>query len=290
MFNDYFRPLTLAECIEAADYYGENARFLAGGTDLVPKMRAGALKPDAVIDLAFIPQLAKINVGEGELSIGSMCRLSDISRDTRRLNNAKVICVGAGHVSSIQVRNMATIGGNSCNASPSADTVPCLIVSDAEAVIEGIKGKRKIPLEELFIGPGKTRLEKGEVLTAFLVPIEKGFAGSAYEKYSVRGDSDIAIIGVAGKVVVDENGVVKKARLAMAAVAPIPLRAEDVEKMLIGEKLTSALIEEAANKASQVVMPISDQRATREYRREMIKVHTRKVLIQSYKEATDMLK
>jgi len=290
MFREYFKPLTLAECIEIADYYGENSRFLAGGTDLVLKMRAGTIKLKAVIDLSYIPQLAQIVEREQELVIGSMCRLTDVSRSIQISKNAEVICIGAGHVSSIQVRNMATIGGNSCNASPSADTVPCLIVSEAVALIEGPKGKRALPLETLFIGPGKTQLEKGEVLTAFKIPIEKEFTGSAYEKYSIRGDTDIAIVGVASRIVIDKDGIVKKARLAMAAVAPRPIRAEDVEKMLIGKKLTNSLIEEAANKASQIISPISDQRASKEYRIEMIKVHTRKVLSRSYKEAISFLK
>jgi CO/xanthine dehydrogenase FAD-binding subunit len=272
MFREYYVPKTTQDCLEAASAFGDGAYYLAGGTDLVVKMRSGALSPEAVIDLSHVDGLDKITQTDKETLIGAMHRLTPLSR-LATVKGVEVICRAAGHVSSIQVRNMATIGGNTCNASPSADTVPALIVMDAQAVVAGPKGTRRIPLAEFFAGPGRTSMEKGELLTAFAIPREDDITEADYQKFSIRGDSDIAIIGAATRVSVDADGTITKARVALGAVAATPIRAHKAEEILTGQKLSAELVAEAAKAAAEEARPISDQRAAREYRIKMVRVH-----------------
>lgn len=273
MFREYYVPKTTGQCLEAAKAYGDEAYYLAGGTDLVVKMRSGAVSPKAVIDLSGVDGLDKIIQTDTEMLIGAMCRLTPLSK-LAQAKGIDVICRAAGHVSSIQVRNMATIGGNTCNASPSADTVPALIVMDAQAVVAGFAGTRRIPLADFFAGPGRTCMEKGELLTAFAVPREKDITEADYQKFSIRGDSDIAIIGAGARISVGSGGVITKARVALGAVAATPIRAYKAEEMLTGQKLSEELVAEAAKAAAEEARPITDQRATKQYRIKMVRIHT----------------
>lgn len=275
MFSDYYIPKTIKDSLEAAKEYGEEACYLAGGTDLVLKMRMSRISPKAVIDLSHIDELAKIKQTDSEILLGAMVRLTDISKLSLSLNAVDVVCRAASHVSSIQVRNMATLGGNTCNASPSADTVPALIVLDAQACIAGFSGVRRVEQEDFFIGPGKTQLKEGELLTAFAIPIDnKDKSAADYQKFTIRGDSDIAIIGVAAKLNINNEGIVTNARIALGAVAPTPIRAKNAERLLIGQKPDKKLISEAAQLAAKEAKPIDDQRASKEYRIKMVRANT----------------
>ncbi len=284
-FDYYFEPTTVDECAQLLNEYGPDAKMIAGGTDLVVKMRNRLLRPKAVVSLNQIPELSRIHKYDDGIKIGAMVRLMDLSKSELLTGPWEVVKRGAGHVSSTQVRNIATIGGNTCNASPSADTIPGMMVLDAIANIRGPQGEREMPLEKFFKGPGVTALERGEFLLGFTIKNFPQGNGTAYKKYAIRGDTDIAIIGVGTRLQVDAEGVITDARLVVGAVAPVPLRIPDVEKLLIGQKLTDELAVNVGKAAGDSIKPITDARATAEYRKEMVRVWTKHVLKEAYGKA-----
>lgn len=284
-FNSYHEPVTVEECIQILDQQGSDAKILAGGTDLVIRMRSRVFKPKAVVSLNAIPELSEMILKEDGLYIGAMARLMDVSKSELLTGAWGILKTGAGNVSSMQVRNIATLGGNICNASPSADTVPGLVVSGAVANIAGKNGNRSVLLEDFFTGPGKTVLAEDEMLVSFKLPKYADKTGAVYKKYSIRGDTDIAIIGVAGKITLDAQGEVADVKIALGGVAPTVIRVPKAEALLAGQKLNEDLIEEAALIASESCTPITDARATKEYRKEMVRVWVRHVLTDAAQEA-----
>ncbi len=274
-FEKYFEPTTVEECCSILKEYGSDAKILAGGTDIVPRLKNKIWKPKAVVGIFNIPGIDSITVTKEGLELGAAARLRKISLEQSLEKDYKVIMEAAGHVSSMQIRNIATIGGNACNASPSADAIQGLIAMDAKAVIAGPSGTREVDLADFFTGPGKTVLEAGEFLLKFKVSAPKAGTGAVYKKFAIRGDTDISIVGVACRLILQKDGTVEDARISLAAVAPKPIRVPEAEKLLIGKKLTADLIEQAAEAAEKSCTPISDQRATAEYRKQMVRVWTR---------------
>jgi carbon-monoxide dehydrogenase medium subunit len=281
-FEYYYEPKSIGECIALLKQYGVDGKIIAGGTDIIPKLKSKTIRPKAIISIHKIPGLNEVIIYPGGLTLGAMTRLRDISLNSKLDDDYHVIKEAAGHVSSMQVRNVATIGGNTCNASPGADAVEGLIVMDANVVIEGSNGRREVPLAEFFIGPGQTVLASDEMLIAFKVPVPKPKTGTVYKKYAIRGDTDIAIVGVAASITLANDGKVIQTRLSLAAVAPTPFRIKKVEEVLVGKKITPRLISEAAEITCSSIKPISDQRATAEYRMEMAKVWTRHALEEAF--------
>ena len=245
----------------------------------------GLLKPVAVIGMMDIPGIDEITVSDEGLTLGTLANLRKISLDSALDQDYLVVKEACGHVSSMQVRNMATIGGNACNANPSADAIHGLILNDAVAVIASAAGTREIPILELFAGPGKNSLEQGEVLVKFVLPKVKANTGASYKKFAIRGDSDISIVGAGARVTLAEDGTVAEARVSLGAVAPTPMRAVKAEELLVGKTLTAELIAEAAEMASTECSPINDQRASREYRLEMVRVWVRHALEEALERA-----
>lgn len=284
-FERYFEPVSISECAELLKTYGQDARLLAGGTDLVPKLKNRILNIKAVIGLASIPEINSIKRTDSGVEIGAMVTLRNLSKAEELTDKWPVIKEAAGHVSSMQVRNVATIGGNACNASPSADAIEGLIVMDAAANIAGPDGTRNVPLTDFFTGPGRTVLQEGEVLTGFTVPLPKENTGAVYKKFAIRGDTDISIVGVGSRITLDREGKVAEARISLAAVAPKPVRAVEAENHLIGKVLTEGLVLEAAEIAANSCNPITDQRASREYRIEMVKVWTKHAINEAFERA-----
>jgi carbon-monoxide dehydrogenase medium subunit len=284
-FDSYYEPTTVTECIQMLDDCGPDGRLLAGGTDLVYQLKKRTLKVKAVISLQAVADLGRVDrTGEG-IHIGAMARLADLSRSAALVGPWRLVGKGAGHVSSIQIRNTATIGGNSCNASPSADTAPPLIVLDAMVNIANAGGKRVLPLDRFFVGPGQTALQQGEIVTGFTLPNFGPRNGTAYKKYAIRGDTDITIVGVGARLKLAAGGQIEEARLALGSVAPTPLRVPKVESMLVGYKLTEELAAEAGAVAAAACQPITDGRATKAYRREMVRIWTRHALLEAYEQA-----
>ena len=274
---------TIAECIELKQQYGNRAVFVAGGTDVVPKLKNGALKPQAVISLHRIKTISSFEVKEEGLYLGALAALRTLSLSDMLTGDYEVIKEAAGHVSSMQVRNIATIGGNVCNASPSADALQGLLALDAICFIQSPSGISKKPLSEFFTGPGKTILGEDELLAGFFIPKPAARTGAAYVKYAIRGDTDISIVGASAAITLDADGIVSKARIFLAAVAPTPLRFAQAESFLTGKKISKETIEEAAEIAKNNCTPIDDQRATADYRKEMVKVNTRIAIEEAFR-------
>ncbi|MZQ98988.1 MAG: xanthine dehydrogenase family protein subunit M [Acidaminobacter sp.] len=284
-FDWYYEPTSVNECVEILKEYGSEAKLLAGGTDLVVRLRSRAQKVKALVSLNAMPELSRIQKTEDGLHIGAMTKLMDITKSEMFTGSWMVVKKSAGNVSSMQVRNVATIGGNTCNASPSADTVPGMIASDAIVRIAGTEGERALPLEQFFTGPGKTALKKDEMVVGFKLPDLGPGNGAAYKKYAIRGDSDIAIVGVAARLKLSQDGIIEDARVVLGAVAPTPIRVPSAEQMLIGQVLTDELAAKAAQAASDFCTPITDARATKEYRKEMVRVWTQYVLKEAHSNA-----
>lgn len=285
-FEYYHEPTSVNECIELLSHYGPDVCLLAGGTDLVVKLRSRAIRPKAVISLGSLEGLRNFErKSDGSVEIGAMKTLREIEQSDVLADGFDLIRQGAGHVSSVQVRNVATLGGNSCNASPSADTVPGLIASEVMARIVGSGGERLIPLEDFFKGPGKTVLGSGEILAGFHLPPFPPLTGGAYKKHSIRGNMDLAIVGVAARLTLDQDDRVEQVRVILGAVAPTPLRAGRAEEILLGHVPEEKIIEKAARAAAEDAKPISDQRGTAQYRREMVRVWTRYAIQEAFQKA-----
>ena len=271
---EFFEPATLAEASRL--FAQEHAQLLAGGTDLVIGMKALTEAPQSVISLQKIPGLAGITTeSDNSISVGAMTsvRAVELSADIQQHHTA--LAEGASEIGSIQIRNLATIGGNIAHASPAADTVAGLLVADAQVDIASADGERTVPIDKLFTGPGQTVLAPGEIITRFRLPSPA--SGSHYIKHKIREVMDLAFIGVAASVNLD-NGVITDARIGLAAVAPTPIRATEAEDLLKGNELTAELLTQAGEAAAAAASPISDLRCSAEHRSEMIDVLTRRTV------------
>ena len=271
---EFFEPTTLAEASQL--FAQEHAQLLAGGTDLVIGMKAFTETPQSVISLQKIPGLAGVTTeADGSISIGAMTKARDVELSADIQKHHTALAEGAAEIGSIQIRNLATIGGNIAHASPAADTVAGLLVADAQVDIASADGERTVPINELFTGPGQTVLVPGEIIARFRLPSPT--SGSHYIKHKIREVMDLAFIGVAVAVNLD-NGIVTDVRIGLAAVAPTPIRATEVENLLRGNELTAELLEQAGEAAAAASSPISDLRCSAEHRREMVDVLTRRAL------------
>ena len=273
---DYLAPHSLAEALAMLSDRPE-AVPLAGGTDLLVRVKEGSRAIEALLSLKRLPELRQY-AHNGALTIGSTVTVSTIAADPHVLQAYAALALGAGLIGSAQIRNVATLGGNLCNASPSADTAPPLLVLGAQAVIAGPRGERTIPLEEFFRGPGRTALQPGELLKAVTVPRLPPHSGSFYLRHTPRARMDLAVVGVAAAVTVTADGLIVSARLALGAVAPVPLRARQAEALLAGQILTDELCRDVGAAAAREAEPIDDQRAPADYRRHLVDVLTRRAL------------
>ncbi len=273
----YERPATVADAV--ALLQGSGARALAGGTDLIPQMREGRRPVERVVDLKRIPALNVIEeLPGGGVVIGAAATASAIARHPLIAAHYPAIAASVCLIGSLQVQNRASLGGNVCNAAPSADGVPALICHGALARIAGPGGERETDLQGLFAGPGRTTLEPGEILTAIVLPPPVPRSAAHYLRFTPRREMDIAVAGVGGWVRLEENGTIAEARLALASVGPTPLRAPSAEKMLIGARPSRELVEEAGRLAAGDARPISDTRGTAQFRRTLVSVLTGRVL------------
>ncbi len=244
------------------------------------QIRDKTIKPEYVVDMGCIPGLNYINYHEQRgLSIGALTpvRALEMSAELRR--TYPVISQAAGQLGSVAIRNVGTIGGNLCNAAPSAETAPALIGLSARGKIVGSAGERVVPLEDFFIGPGSTVLQEGELLVEIQVPVPVPNTRGVYLKHSIRGTVDLAIVGVAVIIALEaKDEVCRDIKIVLSAVAPTPMRARKAEEVLRGRKVDEALINESAQAASDEARPISDVRASAEYRKEMVKVFTKRAI------------
>ena len=278
-------PRSVDECVKALAAGGAGAKVVAGGTDLLPQMKNGVTKPQLVVDLSGIAALRAIEADAKGLRIGAAVSARQLERDARVQSGYTAIAESGALVGSIQVRNLATLGGNLCNAAPSADMAPPLLSLEAEAVITGPKGQRRVPIASFFTGVRRTVLAPEELLVELFVPAPGPRSGGSYIRHTPRRELDIAVVGVASQVTLS-NGKCTKARISLAAVAPTPVRATAAEQALEGQTLTPATIEQAAELAVGAAQPISDQRGSADFRRHLVRVLTRRTLTRALERAS----
>ena len=257
---------------------------LAGGTDLFLKMERRQTQPDTVVDLKRVPGMDRIESSGGGLRIGALALMENLVASSMVRNGYDALARSARVVGSAQTRNRATVGGNLANASPAADTATPLLALGATVEISHANGTRELPVERLFLGPGRTALRDGELLTAVLVPAAPARAGSAFQR-CVRTAMDIAVVNCAAFLRLDADGVIVDARIALGAVGPTPLRATTAESRLKGQRFSPGLAEEAAEGAAGDARPIDDVRAGADYRREMVRVLTRRAIEEAFQRA-----
>jgi carbon-monoxide dehydrogenase medium subunit len=268
---DYAAPKTVAEAASLLADKGDRARILAGGTDIIVQVRENRRDLDLLVDVKNVPEVNELSYDPKRgLRLGAavpcyrIYEHADIPRLYPALNDS------ASLIGGIQIQSRASVGGNLCNASPAADTIPALIVLEAVCVIAGLNGSRELPVEKFCTAPGKTALSRGEFLVSVQFPPPKPRSGSAYLRFIPRNEMDIAVVGVGAAVTLDESrSRCIAARIALAAVAPTPLYVPEAGAALTGGPLSDALIDRAA-KASQVAAkPISDMRGEADYRRHL---------------------
>ncbi|MDI7261315.1 MAG: xanthine dehydrogenase family protein subunit M [Thermodesulfobacteriota bacterium] len=285
-FFNYQKVFSLQEALDAASE--TVSVFLAGGTDLLVQIKEGKRRPQCVIDLKGIREMDGLRISGDEFSIGALTSIRALETSPSALEKVPLLSQAAAKLGSVQVRNRATIGGNLCNASPSAETAPALLALDAQALICGKTGTRTVDLGNFFLGPGMTALRDGEVLTHLKIPLSRNRQGSVYYKLSTRNAMDLAFVGVAVLLELEGNGQIRKARIALGAVAPTPIRAPSAEKILEGRAFDLKASREAAEMAAQSCQPISDQRASAEYRREMVRELCQQGLLAAYRQANSL--
>jgi len=284
-YFDYYAPKGLDEAIDIFAEYGERASALAGGTDLVLFMESGRLKPELVVEIPSCPPFVGLEMVDSQIRIGSRTTMRELETSPTVCLQISVLAEAASVVGSLQIRNMATIGGNICTASPAGDTLPALLVLDASVGLASKRGKRVVPIREFFVGPGKTVRQPDELLTEVFVPVPKSRIGSSFYKLAIRRYLDIAIVNAAALIAVNEYGVIIDAKIALGSVAPTPIRAYEAEERLIGNTLNDFVLDEAAILAQKASSPITDQRGTAEYRRIMVYRLTRRVVTEAYRKA-----
>ncbi|MDT8902611.1 FAD binding domain-containing protein [Anaeroselena agilis] len=280
---EYVPCSTVREALDCLASYREKAKVLAGGTDLLVKMKTGVLRCDYLIDIRNAGELRYLRAEADGLNIGALTSLAEIQASGPVKERYSALYEAVRSMAAPAVRNMGTIGGNLGNASPAADTAPPLLVFDATVTLAGTGGERTLPLAEFFTGPGQTMLAADELITAVKLATPADDTGSSFLKLG-RVAADIAKINVA--VLLERDGdVCRRCRVAFGSVGPTPLRLPAVEAMLAGREATTALFEAAAQAAAGLIKPIDDRRSTGDYRRQVSAVMLEEALAAAWRRA-----
>ncbi len=274
----YHAPASVKESLDLLAAYGTDAKLLAGGTDLLLAMKKRAATPSHLINLKAIPGLAGITSDASGLTIGALTTISEILRSSVIRQTYTPLWDAASVMASPQIRTLATIGGNLASSVPSADMAPPLMVLSARASITGPSGERTCPVEDLFAGPSSCSMGPSDILTRITIPFPKG--KGAYLKLMRRAALDLALVGVAAYVTLDGK-TCTSARIALGAVSPTPMRATGAEEVVTGKALTEDLAAQAGKVAGTLCRPITDVRASMDYRCSMVEVLTRRALIEA---------
>ena len=280
---EYYAPSTLGEAINLLHSKGAGGKVLAGGTDLMPQMKERGRHPTYIVSLKNVQEIRGVRYSDREgLWVGAGTRFRPLQRDSNVTARYDIIVQGAKLIGSIQTQNLATIGGNICNAAPSADAVPPFIVLDAEAAIQGPQGARTLPLKDVFTGPGQSVLAPDELLTGLHVPVPLPRSAGVYIRHVPRKELDIAIAGVGVYVQLDEaSRRFTHARVCLASVAPVPVRATAAESALMGQSPSPELYDRVGEIAAGESKPISDQRGSVAFRQALVKALAVKCLTQA---------
>ena len=279
--SERFVPKSIEEAVSLLSEYGERAKIIAGGTDLLVQIKKRVTLPDYLISIEGIQGLDYIIYDKKDgLRIGPLVTIRSITNSSMIKSRFNILYQAAGTLGTPTIRSQATIGGNLCNAAPSADIAPPLIVLGTSVKIEGVEGGKTLSVEDFFTGPGETALRGSRMLTGIRIPNLPPTTGSAYIKQTRTKGADLAIVGVAALVVMDGE-VIKDAKIALGAVAPTPIRAKKAEKTLKGEKPDDKLLEECGRAASVESRPIDDIRSSADYRKKLVTVLVKRAVRQA---------
>ena len=271
---------TVDEAVSLLAARGERAKVLTGGTDLIVQLREGLREADLVVDIKKIPELAEIAwTAGGGLRLGAAVPCYRVYGDERIAAAYPALVDSARIIGGWQIQSRASIGGNLCNSSPAADSIPSLIACGAVCHVAGPQGRRKVPVAEFCTAPGRNVLARGEILTTLELPPTPKHASSAYLRFIPRNEMDIAVVGAASWVRLSAKGdTIDEARVALAAVAPTPLELKDAADWLAGKPATEETFAKAGEMATAAARPISDKRGTVEYRKHLAGVLAKRTL------------
>lgn len=284
---EFLRPKTLSELLEVLANTGGS--ILAGGTDVIPKMRRSQFPTSTLVDVTQVAELNFIREQGGRIHIGALTTHQEIAESTLLAEVNPALVVAARSVGCEQTRNRGTLGGNLANASPAADTIPPLLIFDADVHVLSTAGKNTIPLDEFILSAGKTKLNPGEVITQVSFRPLAGAWGVAFMKLGKRNGMAISVVNAAAGIVLDPAGRITKAWLCFGSVAPKVVRSPEAEKILLGQQPTPEILTRAARAALGDISPISDVRSTAEYRNHSAIVVARRVLEQAVDQANRRL-
>jgi len=275
---DYFAPQTLPEALELLDKYGQEAKLLAGGTDLIVSLRAREHRPKNLVDIKGVKELHQLSCDDKRgLNVGAAVTINRLLQYDGISRNYPILSEATSTIGDYEIRNRATLAGNICNASPAADSAPALLVLDATVNIASRKGKRTVPIREYFAGVKKTTLANNEMVTSIDVPTPPEGSRGSYLKARRTVGEDLCVVGVGG-LVTTSGKTGKRVRLAYSSVAPTPVRAFEAEKIFEKAKPVDELLEEAMPIVRKTVSPISDVRGGEEYRANLVEVLTRRLV------------
>lgn len=277
---NYEAPTTVDQAVKLLASHGEKARTLCGGTDLIIQLRAGVRRPEFVVDLKKIDDLCRISFSmQHGLKLGAAVPAIEVYEHADMRRYYPGLTEAAHLIGSLQIQSRASVGGNLCNGSPAADTIPALIAVGAKCRVAGPKGERVIAAEDFCTGPSRTVLQPDEILVEFQIPTPARHASDAYLRFIPRNEMDIAVVGVGVALTLDlADDRCIEARIALGAVGPTPIFAKEAGAALIGKKLDAASIEKAAQAAIAASSPIDDMRGTAEFRRHIVGVLTRRTI------------
>jgi len=267
---EFFAPKTLAEALNTSAKWGGDAKLLAGGTDLLVQMKQGTIRPKRLMSLHRVRGLTGIDRMDSGLKIGAMTPLWDVEHSAVVREQCAPLAMAASEIGSPAIRQVATIGGNLCNASPAADTAPSLFVSEAELYIQKKEGEKRIPVADFFRGPAQTSLDGGEILTSIFLPPLPSMSRSLYLRLGRKSKADLALVGMALVLAVDSDGKVIEIRIGLGGVAPTPIRAKRAEELARDKVLNPSWIKKVAEQASEESQPISDIRGSADYKKAMV--------------------
>lgn len=284
----YIRATSVAELVSYLSSDGDGIRILAGGTDLLVQLRAGGRQAHVLVDIKSLPEANQLVYDpQSGLTIGAGVSCHRLKRNAAIIQNYPGLVDAVELIGGEQIQGRATLGGNLCNASPAADSIPALIVHAAVCTIAGLEGMRQVPVETFCTGPGQTILQSGEFLVALHLPPPRQSFGAHYLRFTPRNEMDIAVVGAGASVNLDESRkVITSARIALGAVAPTPLFVPEASNYLLNREITPSVISEAAQMAQAAASPITDLRGTAAQRRHLAGVLTRRALEKAIQRAS----
>ena len=281
---DMLTPTTLQDALAMLGKDGEKITPVAGGTNLIVDCQSGRHEPKVVMNVHYLPELCRIEELDGMIQIGGGVTLRQLEQSSLIKAKANALYRSALQFANPLIRNRATVGGNLCDASPASDTATPLLALGAEVQLTNQKASRWVPLQEFFVHVRKTVRKSDELLTAVRWPVPAARSANTFYKLGLRKADAISIVSLAISVTLNHDDTIAETRIALGSVAPTPVRAFDAEAFLKGKKLTEELIEEAGIKALSACNPISDVRASADYRRQMVEVLVKRLLRESVKQ------